>query len=116
MRSSVIRVALLSRGSGVRHRTDPRRHGSSINVIKCGMIIPRRSFQSSTINASYHSTWLPLRVKMPWVDALNQSRAGASSGAKGSSSPPKPDLTPRRMSDSYYAGVCSSQPFAVPAL
>jgi acyl-coenzyme A thioesterase 9 len=53
---------------------------------------------------------MPMRVKTPWVDALAQSReqnAGdvAAGQAVSSASSLEPDLTPRKMSDSYFAVV-----------
>jgi acyl-coenzyme A thioesterase 9 len=45
-----------------------------------------------------------MRVKTPWIEALTKSREDAQSGqtprAQG-----KPDLTPKKMSDSYYSAV-----------
>jgi acyl-coenzyme A thioesterase 9 len=45
-----------------------------------------------------------MRVKTPWIEALTKSRGDAQSGqtprAQG-----KPDLTPKKMSDSYYSAV-----------
>jgi hypothetical protein len=45
-----------------------------------------------------------MRVKTPWVDALAQSREQQAEPAENEA-PPKPDLTPKRMSDSYFSGV-----------
>jgi acyl-coenzyme A thioesterase 9 len=45
-----------------------------------------------------------MRVKTPWIEALTKSREDAHSSqtprAQG-----KPDLTPKKMSDSYYSAV-----------
>lgn len=53
-----------------------------------------------------------MRVKVPWVDALAQSRQQAGQTAAEDGEPVKPDLTPRRMSDSYFAAVRASALFA----
>jgi acyl-coenzyme A thioesterase 9 len=45
-----------------------------------------------------------MRVKTPWIEALTKSREDAQSSqtprAQG-----KPDLTPKKMSDSYYSAI-----------
>ncbi|KAL1849058.1 hypothetical protein Plec18167_006836 [Paecilomyces lecythidis] len=47
-----------------------------------------------------------MRVKTPWIDALTKAREDAAdSKGKAPMEHPKPDLTPRRMSDSYYCAV-----------
>jgi hypothetical protein len=46
-----------------------------------------------------------MRVKVPWVDALAQSQQQAGQATVQNGEPVKPDLTPRRMSDSYFAAV-----------
>lgn len=48
---------------------------------------------------------MPMRVKIPWIDALTKSREEAKTGGKSPEEIPKPDLTPKRMSDSYYSAV-----------
>jgi hypothetical protein len=49
-----------------------------------------------------------MRVKTPWIEALTQSREAARESKAGVSppTPVKPDLTPKKMSDSYYSAVC----------
>lgn len=46
-----------------------------------------------------------MRVKTPWIDALTKSREEAKAGGKSPAEIPKPDLTPKKMSDSYYCAV-----------
>lgn len=49
-----------------------------------------------------------MRVKIPWVDALAQSKEESQAGESGTrqeKEPIVPDLTPRKMSDSYFAAV-----------
>lgn len=46
-----------------------------------------------------------MRVKTPWVEALAQKREEARSDQKGPAPSAKPDLTPKKMSDSYYSAV-----------
>jgi hypothetical protein len=51
---------------------------------------------------------MPMRVKTPWIDALTQSREAARESTEGlpPATPVKPDLTPKKMSDTYYSAVC----------
>lgn len=45
---------------------------------------------------------MPMRVKTPWIEALNKSRE------EKQSKPPKsaePDLRPKKMSDTFYSAV-----------
>jgi hypothetical protein len=51
---------------------------------------------------------MPMRVKTPWIEALTQSREAARESKAGvpPATPVKPDLTPKKMSDSYYSAVC----------
>lgn len=53
-----------------------------------------------------------MRVKTPWVDALAQKREDARSGQNQTAQSANPDLTPKKMSDSYYSAV-SDQTLAV---
>lgn len=48
-----------------------------------------------------------MRVKTPWIDALTQSREAARASQDGAppAKPIKPDLTPKRISDSHYSAV-----------
>jgi acyl-coenzyme A thioesterase 9 len=53
-----------------------------------------------------------MRVKTPWIEALTKSREDAQSGQTPRTQG-KPDLTPKRMSDSYYSAVsCTNECFA----
>jgi hypothetical protein len=56
---------------------------------------------------------MPMRVKTAWIDALTASRENAKAAKDGSPVPPKvkPDLTPKKMSDSYYSAVCFFEMF-----
>ncbi|RJE20109.1 acyl-CoA thioester hydrolase [Aspergillus sclerotialis] len=64
-----------------------------------------REFHSTQLNAAFQPTWMPMRVKTPWIDALKQKREEAKSGQKEPTPTSKPDLTPKKMSDSYYSAV-----------
>jgi hypothetical protein len=57
-------------------------------------------------------TWSEMRVKTPWIDALSNkkreereilSRSAARAGEGKQEA--KPDLTPKRMGDSFYRDV-----------
>lgn len=52
---------------------------------------------------------MPMRVKTPWVEALTKSRENAKSGEASSTPLAKPDLTPKKMSDSFYSAVGTPQ-------
>lgn len=65
-----------------------------------------RDFHSSEIKkAGSRQTWMPMRVKTPWIDALTKRREEAKSGQPSPSPKEKPDLAPKKMSDSYYSAV-----------
>lgn len=51
---------------------------------------------------------MPMRVKTPWIEALTKSQEAARESKEGlpPPTPVKPDLTPKKMSDSYYSAVC----------
>lgn len=73
-----------------------------------------RAFHSTPSNAAFRPTWMPMRVKTPWIDALMQSRQEAGNAGKaGEQGAPsfEPDLTPKKMSDSYYSAVCLNTHF-----
>jgi acyl-coenzyme A thioesterase 9 len=67
--------------------------------------VAKRHFHKTPANAFYKALWQSMRVKMPWVDALAQSRQQAGQTTVEDGKAVKPDLTPRRMSDSYFAAV-----------
>lgn len=70
-------------------------------------LIAAKDFHSSQPHAAFSPTWMPRRVKTPWIEALTKSREDAKT-AEGAGTPPaKPDLTPKKMSDSYYSVVCA---------
>ncbi|RAH77067.1 Thioesterase/thiol ester dehydrase-isomerase [Aspergillus japonicus CBS 114.51] len=70
-------------------------------------VLGSRDFHNSPTNAAHPPpTWLPMRVKTPWIEALTKSREAAQSGQAGAPyTSGKPDLTPKRMSDSYYKAI-----------
>jgi hypothetical protein len=77
-------------------------------------IAPRRGFRCS-INQQTDGVYKALtemRVRTPWIEALRQNRdydgeESSSQEHKSPSQPVKPDLTPKRMSDSYFKCVGS---------
>lgn len=66
-----------------------------------------RDFHASPPVTAFRPAWMPMRVKTPWIDALTQSREQAKQGEgkAAAETTPKPDLTPRKMSDSYFSAV-----------
>lgn len=65
-----------------------------------------REFHATRCNEEEKRRVWAGRVKTAWIDALTESRKVAK-GAKEGVPPPavKPDLTPKKMSDSYYSAV-----------
>ncbi|KAF3405228.1 Acyl-coenzyme A thioesterase 9 [Talaromyces pinophilus] len=59
--------------------------------------VPKRHFHKSPANDFYKALWQSMRVKVPWVDALAQSRQQAGQATVEDGKPVKPDLTPRRI-------------------
>lgn len=72
----------------------------------------RRHFHASPSTSFFKAAWIPMRVKVPWVDALAQSQQEqtTSKGKEDIEETVKPDLTPRKMSDSYFSAVCNCTP------
>ncbi|KAH8697217.1 putative acyl-CoA thioester hydrolase [Talaromyces proteolyticus] len=70
-------------------------------------LLAKRHFHATPTASVFTAAWIPSRVKTPWVDALAQSRDEQARGksAAGQQLPPKPDLTPKRMSDSYFSAI-----------
>ncbi|KAJ6063990.1 hypothetical protein N7499_012670 [Penicillium canescens] len=65
-----------------------------------------QEFHSTSAQAASRPTWMPMRVKTPWIDALTQSREAAKAGSQENAAKViKPDLTPKKMSDSAYSAV-----------
>jgi acyl-coenzyme A thioesterase 9 len=46
-----------------------------------------------------------MRVRTPWIEALGRSKESGNQSAASPGDPPKPDLTPKKMSDSYVSIV-----------
>lgn len=69
-----------------------------------------RAFNSTPRKAAFRPTWMPMRVKTPWIDALTQSReARHEADSKPASPSVEPDLIPKKMSDSHYSAVRPTQ-------
>lgn len=69
--------------------------------------INTQDFHSTPSQADSRPTWMPMRVKTPWIDALTQSREAQKAGPEeGAGRSIKRDLSPKKMSDSYYSAVC----------
>ncbi|GAB1204497.1 hypothetical protein APSETT445_003152 [Aspergillus pseudonomiae] len=61
------------------------------------LCLASKDFHTSQPNAESRPTWMPMRVKTPWIEALTKSREDAKAG-KGASTPvAEPDLTPKKM-------------------
>lgn len=67
-----------------------------------------REFRATPTKEAFRPTWMPMRVKTPWIEALTRSRETERESKAGvpPPTPVKPDLTPKKMSDSYYSAVC----------
>ncbi|KKZ60261.1 hypothetical protein EMCG_05018 [[Emmonsia] crescens] len=73
-------------------------------------MLQRRQLHQTPANHTFRPVWTERRVKMPWIEALKlereQEQAGVEAGVeKGGSAPPKVDLKPRKMGDSYYRTI-----------
>ncbi|PLN78878.1 Thioesterase/thiol ester dehydrase-isomerase [Aspergillus taichungensis] len=65
----------------------------------------RESFHSSPAHAETRPTWMPMRVKTPWIEALTKSRDDARAPKKAQPVGARDSLPPKRMADSYYKAV-----------
>ena len=70
-----------------------------------------REFRLTPTKEGSRPTWMPMRVKTPWIEALTKSQEAARESKEGvpPPTPVNPDLTPKKMSDSYYSAVCIGQ-------
>ncbi|KAL2852826.1 HotDog domain-containing protein [Aspergillus pseudoustus] len=98
-RSVATRSRCLTFGTGASTAVLRTRAGSA-----SASLITLREFQTTQPNGAFRPTWMPMRVKTPWIDALNKSREAGQSG-QPEAPRPKPDLTPKRMSDSFYSAI-----------
>ncbi|EKV19727.1 Acyl-CoA thioester hydrolase, putative [Penicillium digitatum] len=65
-----------------------------------------RDFHSTPSQAESRHTWMPMRVKTPWIDALTQSREAEKAGPQVKAGQSvKRDISPKKMSDSYYSAI-----------
>ncbi|CAG7984911.1 unnamed protein product [Penicillium olsonii] len=65
-----------------------------------------QDFHSTPNQAASRATWMPMRVKTPWIDALSQRREAEKIDPRQKGQQTiKRDLTPKRMSDSFYSAV-----------
>lgn len=84
----------------------PTSLSSSVRSPAHRSLLSARDFHPSQHNAAFRPTWMPMRVKTPWIEALTKSRETAKSSQGATAAPSaKPDLTPKKMSDSYYSAV-----------
>ncbi|EEP80740.1 conserved hypothetical protein [Uncinocarpus reesii 1704] len=71
----------------------------------------KRYFHQTCTRATFRPVWTERRVKVPWVEALAKKRAEesqlnkAKEKAEGVVSSGKADMTPKRMSDSYFRTI-----------
>jgi acyl-coenzyme A thioesterase 9 len=71
-----------------------------------GKLLSRnREFHASGRVLTFHPAWMDMRVKTPWIDALAKSKQVDNNKKVADREIPKPDLTPKKMSDSYYTAV-----------
>lgn len=68
-----------------------------------------KGFQTTSRRTGTRNAWMPMRVKTPWIEALTQSREASRQLEDGNTTaaaqPAKADVTPKKMSDSYYSAV-----------
>ncbi|KAF7589141.1 hypothetical protein BBP40_004711 [Aspergillus hancockii] len=96
--SAATRSKCLTSGKGTIFRT-------RVTERPAQLCLASKEFHTSQPNAAFRPTWMPMRVKTPWIEALSKSREDVKAG-KGASAPvAKPDVTPRKMSDTFYSAV-----------
>ena len=66
-----------------------------------------RAFHAESIRQTdgVYKALTEMRVRTPWIEALRRSKETGSQSAAAPEDPPKPDLTPKSMSDSYVSVV-----------
>ncbi|VUC36434.1 unnamed protein product [Clonostachys rosea] len=66
-----------------------------------------KKFHMTSKRPGTRNAWMPMRVKTPWIEALTQSQETSRKLEYGLQTiqPVKPDLTPKKMSDSYYSAI-----------
>jgi acyl-coenzyme A thioesterase 9 len=71
--------------------------------------LQRRCFRSTIEQQTdgVYKALTEMRVRTPWIEALRQSSKIETQETKTPSEPVKPDLRPKRMSDSYFKCVWS---------
>ncbi|KAJ6169489.1 hypothetical protein N7497_002332 [Penicillium chrysogenum] len=68
--------------------------------------INTQGFHSTPSQAASRPTWMPMRVKTPWIEALTQIREARKAGPQENAGQSvKRDLSPKKMSDSYYSAI-----------
>lgn len=67
-----------------------------------GLALPR-TLSNSSINRTdgVYKALTEMRVRTPWITALKRSQETGNKSAAAPEDPPQPDLTPKKMSDSY---------------
>lgn len=91
------------------------RSGSLLQAI-CGGALPqwqrhaRRQFHRSPIRSTdgVYKALTEMRVRTPWVEALRNSQKEAGKPTEPPASYSPPDMTPKKMSDSYHRVVSLS--------
>ena len=85
----------------------------SLRLLRAVLAIPNRSPLSSTTPRQLFHTpscrqtdgvnaaLTGMRVRTPWITALKRSRDTGNQSAAAPTDPPKPDLTPKKMSDTF---------------
>ncbi|CAG8930908.1 unnamed protein product [Penicillium salamii] len=65
-----------------------------------------QDFHTTPKQAGSRATWMPMRVKTPWIDALSMRREAEKIDPQTSGQQTiKRDLTPKKMSDSFYSAI-----------
>ncbi|KAE8150158.1 HotDog domain-containing protein [Aspergillus avenaceus] len=97
-RSNMVRSKCLTSGSCHVLRTKAAERSSQPYLMY-------KNFHSTEPTADSRPTWMPMRVKTPWIEALTKSREDANLSKGVPESVAEPDLTPKKMSDSYYSAI-----------
>ncbi|KAJ5231599.1 uncharacterized protein N7469_006187 [Penicillium citrinum] len=98
------RRSVLARTKALTSSATPAR--ATLATAQSPSLSTSRKFHATACNGEEKRRVWAGRVKTPWIDALNESREVAKGAKKGVKPPAvKPDVTPKKMSDSYYSAV-----------
>lgn len=99
----------LARRRGALARPDCRASKALLPGATQASFTATRDIHATPARAGSRQEWKTMRVKTPWIEALTKSREAPAPSGDGATQN-KPDIKPKRMSDSYYSAVCVEIP------